>query len=859
MEYTTEQLNYFRICFIAFNLVPQGLREIFKQEWDFRYKTTALGEWKDTPQNGQDFYNNEAPRSRARNARCLATIQNGNTTEWDCTCLFFAILYSDSIGTTLSPAVENDVDNLRTVRNEIAHIIEAKLTDVEFNKLVGDVLASFNSLKLSVIAAEIDTIKKQTNFPTAEVKNLKIQADNLKAELVQAKADLQTKEDELQTKEKQVVSLTQEINLKVESFCNLTFLPAHEIIRRSNDVTRIMKKMEDLENGSNGAVSTIYLSGSPGCGKSQVARLIGEEIFNKRSQESTGLTFVATLNAETLETLADSYIGLGRKLGITEYTLTSLMTSKVSSPKETIQHVTRLIVQQMKQFSKWVMIADNVVDLSLVRGYLPPTGSREWGHGQVLITTQDANLNFNAPHTYHESLSGGMHPDDAVQLLKQVSQLANQEQAGEVAKELDYQPLALATAAFYAETVVSSGSPGFSWTNYLETLRSGKREATEEGFAKQNLAYSKTMTCAVQMAITRAVESDEVLRQVFCFLSLCAGDSLPTEAAVKFVKSRATSQTDDLIKAKIFKSPLISCLRNEDGELAYLRVHKIVLDVCKTSLLYDLENADSTECLAVAIRTFHSLISAEVKHLLSSEQICIKVRRNTNHCKELHERLTTSFELTDQDAIKFSHFITPEDVVSWLNTIGNICCKLHDVSAADMFSSSALEFAKHMSRTQEGDLLKATALSVCGEALSLQCQYESAKEHYEKALEIRRKVYGEQHGDTATSYNNLGTVYSDLGQHSLAKQQHEKALEIERKVYGEQHGDTATSYYNLGTVYGALNQHAAAKEFFLKALNIYQNIYDEQHAYVQTCYRSLRIAERKLSEHEQSGNCCRII
>ena len=177
MEYTTEQLNYFRICYIAFNLVPQGLREIFKQEWDFRYKTTPFGEWKDTPQNGQDFYNNETRRSRARNARCLATVQNGNTAEWDGTCLFFAILYSDSIGTTLSSAVQNDVDRLRTFRNEIAHISQAKLTDVEFNKLVANVLSAFNSLKRPVIAAEIDSIKMQTSFPTAEVKSLKIQAD----------------------------------------------------------------------------------------------------------------------------------------------------------------------------------------------------------------------------------------------------------------------------------------------------------------------------------------------------------------------------------------------------------------------------------------------------------------------------------------------------------------------------------------------------------------------------------------------------------------------------------------------------------------------------------------------------------
>ena len=146
MEYTSEQLNYFRICYTAFNLVPEGLRKVFKQEWDFRYVTTPLGEWKEIPQNGRDFYNNETRRSRTKNARHLGTIQNGNTAEWDCSCLFFAILFSDSIGTSLSPAVSKDVDDLRQVRNDIAHKNEVELTDAEFQNYVARVLAAFNAL-----------------------------------------------------------------------------------------------------------------------------------------------------------------------------------------------------------------------------------------------------------------------------------------------------------------------------------------------------------------------------------------------------------------------------------------------------------------------------------------------------------------------------------------------------------------------------------------------------------------------------------------------------------------------------------------------------------------------------------------
>ena len=864
MEYTPEQLNYFRMCYIAFNLVPKGLRKVFRQEWDFRYKT-RLGEWKETPQNGRDFYSNETRRSRTKNARYLATIQIGNTAEWDCSCLFFAILYSDSIGTTLSPVVSKEVDDLRKVRNDIAHINEPELTDVEFQNFVAKVLAAFNSLKLS--ANDVKTVKNQTSFPTAEVANLKMQADNLKADLKQAKDNLQTKEEEvqtltcdlevahntLQTKEEEVQTLTQEINTRVESFCSLTFKPSHEIFCRQNEVTRIMEKLQELGNGSNGAVSTIYLSGIPGCGKSQIARQVGQEFFDKRSRESKGLTFVATLNAATLETLADSYMTLGKQVGITEYTLTSLATSKVDSPKEALQHLTRLILPKMKQFCNWLIIADDVVDFSLVRSHLPSTASEEWGNGQVLITTQDSNsIPSNAPHTYHESLSEGMQPDDALKLLKQVSQIPNQEQAEKVAEVLEYQPLALAAAGCYVQEVVTSGSPNFSWTSYLEALSRGEREATEEPLAKQNLAYSKTMTTAVKMAVDRASESDEVLRDAFYLFSLCAPDSLPVEAAVNFVKFLTTGQTEELIKAKIVKSSLITCSYDENGVPAYLRVHNFVHGVLKTILTSDTEFANKVQCLSVAIKVFLSLLERDKKLLFASGDVCVKIRTITTHCKVLHDILTTYCAETEVLMKELRHYITPADVVSWLCSTAQVCSDLSNPANGSIFSTTALEFIKYTSGTRDGDLLKAKVYDVRGNVTSLQCENKVSLSYYEQARAIRTAIYGEDHQSVAGSHSRLGSVYLDLGEHSQAKEHHEKALIITKKVYGEQHVDVAASYNNLGIVYRNLGQHSQAKKHHEKALIIRKKIYGEQHASVAASYNNLGVVYCNLGQHSQA-------
>ena len=114
--YSNEQLNYFRVCHIATDILPPALRLLFKQEWDNCYKAT-YGEWRDTPQNGLDFKNGESSFKQRKNARLLATTASGNRAEWDCTMLFYAILYSDSIaGHGLSPLIRIDVDDLRKFR-----------------------------------------------------------------------------------------------------------------------------------------------------------------------------------------------------------------------------------------------------------------------------------------------------------------------------------------------------------------------------------------------------------------------------------------------------------------------------------------------------------------------------------------------------------------------------------------------------------------------------------------------------------------------------------------------------------------------------------------------------------------------
>jgi tetratricopeptide (TPR) repeat protein len=74
-----------------------------------------------------------------------------------------------------------------------------------------------------------------------------------------------------------------------------------------------------------------------------------------------------------------------------------------------------------------------------------------------------------------------------------------------------------------------------------------------------------------------------------------------------------------------------------------------------------------------------------------------------------------------------------------------------------------------------------------GEAQALEGRgrYREAQPLRQKALSIRRKVLGEEHTDTAQSYNNLARNLDDQGKYTEVAEGFRKALSILRKVLGE--------------------------------------------------------------------------
>ncbi len=95
----------------------------------------------------------------------------------------------------------------------------------------------------------------------------------------------------------------------------------------------------------------------------------------------------------------------------------------------------------------------------------------------------------------------------------------------------------------------------------------------------------------------------------------------------------------------------------------------------------------------------------------------------------------------------------------------------------------------------------------------------------------------------AIRYNNLGSAWQDLGDAEKAIEHYNKALEIDLKVFGDKHPDTAIDYNNLGAAWQDLGDAEKAIEHFNKALEIFKSVYGNEHSYTKTVQSNLDFIE----------------
>jgi serine/threonine protein kinase/Tfp pilus assembly protein PilF len=129
-----------------------------------------------------------------------------------------------------------------------------------------------------------------------------------------------------------------------------------------------------------------------------------------------------------------------------------------------------------------------------------------------------------------------------------------------------------------------------------------------------------------------------------------------------------------------------------------------------------------------------------------------------------------------------------------------------------------------------------------------QQQWSLAKQTYERALEVDRRVLGDDHPRIAMRLNNLAVVAQNLGDLKLAETLFRDAIRRDEQAYGDQHPETGTARGNYGLLLWREGRLGDAEPLLRSALDIQLKLYGPENYNV--AYARVSLA---LLLHEQ-GN-----
>jgi tetratricopeptide (TPR) repeat protein len=118
-------------------------------------------------------------------------------------------------------------------------------------------------------------------------------------------------------------------------------------------------------------------------------------------------------------------------------------------------------------------------------------------------------------------------------------------------------------------------------------------------------------------------------------------------------------------------------------------------------------------------------------------------------------------------------------------------------------------------------------------------QYVEAERLLKQALELRKRLLGDEHLDVANSLNALAELYREWGRYRDAEPLYQQALSMKKRLLEEEHPDVATILSNLAELYHRQWRLSELEPLYLNALKLKKRLLGEEHQDVATILNNL--------------------
>lgn len=670
--------------------------------------------------------------------------------------------------------------------------------------------------------------------------------------------------------------------------------------RRNPFFTGREETLRDLREQlqAQGAIALCHpvgISGLGGIGKTQAAV---EYVYRYHDT----YTAIFWIQADSLATLHESFQKVVRQLQLPE------------QYERDQQRVVEAVLQWLHQNSGWLVVFDNMDDLSLAEPFLPKTGQ-----GHRLYTTRAHALGPLAQRVELQTMDV---ETGALLLLRRASLLPSQaplhlaseaqkQGASAISHELDGLPLALDQAGAYIK------EQACSLENYLAEYRARHQDLLQTR-ANTAQAYPFSVATTWSLSFGKVRQTNVAASELLNFCAFLAPDAIPesliTRASPTFrnpwVQSVLGEIADDPIS---FDHAMETLLRyslitryNEEGLFSIHRlVQTVIRDAATTSEKTDMINM---QVVPVLRDTFPDPEQIEhwkdcaryIPHVLAGMQwivedqlffesiaellfkagsylqkqgrypeaeqvytLCLQIFRDCgedigvaavlNMLGMIHQvqRRYQQAEEAYQQAEGLLQ-AQSEDVSFILDAIQNNRADLYRDQGKFQQAADLYEQPplKQREQSEETDLDRATTLNNRALLLTNQGKYEEAEPLHQEALAIRREKLGSVHPDVANSLNNLAGLYRLQGRYSEAEQHYLQALSIMEQHYGKEHPTIAFTLNNLGELYRQMEQYERAEEYLARAMAIRDKQVSPFRSHSLTSLGSLYIAQGKYAQGE---------
>lgn len=514
--------------------------------------------------------------------------------------------------------------------------------------------------------------------------------------------------------------------------------PRNPFFTGRQQILQILYTALTQPNNASPLTRSYALRGLGGIGKTQIAL----EYAYRYASAHTALLWV---NAETHEALLASFISIAERFNVLE--------QAEQDGDKVIQAVTHWLGKQRG----WLLIFDNVEDLTLLTQFLPPPQQ-----GSLLLTTRLQALGtlaqpitvepLNRMEAIHFLLQRAklLSPGTAFQHLSPTDMLTAQT----IVEEMAGLPLALDQAgAYIEETQCSLG-------NYLQHyLQQRLRLLARRGNSCQDhpASIQTTLALSLQHVEQRSLVAAEILR----FCAFLVPDMIPEElitggfaACSEHVQAPTVDswQLDEAI-AVLGNYSLV----HRNSTTNTLSLHRIVQAVVQDSL-----PRQEQEAWIKRVITALNLVFPEVKHAMwkQCERLvphAVQCAKWTTHLRQANSEIATLL-------LKTGYYLTMEQ---------------HQYREAEPLLWRALQMREAALGAEH--LLVAEALNSVGLVYAWQGKYAAAEPLFQRALQIREQQLGMDHPAVVQPLNNLGTLYAKQGKYAEAEAVLQRAVQVKEQ------------------------------------------------------------------------------